>query len=293
MLSILIPTYNQLCLSLVERLHTEALSLQIPFEIVVADDLSRPECEQQNRKIGTLNHCQYVSMTHNVGPARIRNILGQKAQGDYLLFLDADTYPASPDFLQSYWSQAIPGGVVCGGFIYRRTPPEANRMLRFQYGIQVEEKTAAERQQQPYAHFIGMSFLIDRQVFQTVHFDEAMHFGYEDAQFGIRLQQQGIPIRHIDNPVFHLNLDTSAEYLAKIRRSIENLWPHRAEMGVHIRLLQWYHQIEQLHVVHFVALLFRCFRPWMEKQLTSAHPWIPLFAAYKLGYLCLITHSDQ
>ena len=130
-------------------------------------------------------------------------------------------------------------------------------------------------------------------LFQQVRFDETLHFGYEDAHFGLRLQQQGISIRHIDNPVYHLNMDSSTDYLGKIRRSIQNVARHREKLTSCVRLLQWHAQIRQWHGEACVAHLFRLVRPLLERQLTSAHPWLPLFAAYKLGYLCLISRDPQ
>ena len=40
MISILIPTYNAVCLPLIEKVHSQAVALQIPFEILLADDAS-------------------------------------------------------------------------------------------------------------------------------------------------------------------------------------------------------------------------------------------------------------
>ena len=292
-LSILIPTYNQSCIALVQRLLEEIHQLSISVEIRIADDLSRPEIQSINQVMATWPHCHYHSTTENVGPARIRNRLAAEATGAYLLFLDADTLPVSPHFIQSYWEERLPQGVVCGGFCYQRQKPASQCVWRYQYGIQVEEKKAAERQLQPYARFIGMSFLIDRTSFQQVCFDETLHFGYEDAHFGLRLQQQGISIRHIDNPVYHLNMASSTDYLGKIRRSIQNVARHREKLTSCVRLLQWHAQIRQWHGEACVAHLFRLIRPLLERQLTSAHPWLPLFAAYKLGYLCLISRDPQ
>ena len=51
MISILIPTYNAVCLPLIEKVHSQAVALQIPFEILLADDASREDIRQQNRKI--------------------------------------------------------------------------------------------------------------------------------------------------------------------------------------------------------------------------------------------------
>lgn len=269
-------------------LHDEAITLDIPFEIVVADDASDSEISSQNSLISQWTHCRYLALNHNVGPARIRNYLADQAQFDILLFLDADTLPGSDHFLKDYLKAAKPGTVVCGGFHYPRQEPDPRYALRYYYGIHVEEKDADERNKQPYTRFIGMSFLTDKQVFQQVRFDEEMHFGYEDAYFGFLLQQAHIPIEHIHNPVLHLHTDTSEEYLKKIRNSIHNLSCHINKQQEHIRLLQWYNRLVRYNLCDAAARLFQRSRKRMEANLTSAHPSLHLFAFYKLGYLCLI-----
>ena len=52
-LSILIPTYNQSCIALVQRLLEEIHQLSISVEIRIADDLSRPEIQSINQVMAT------------------------------------------------------------------------------------------------------------------------------------------------------------------------------------------------------------------------------------------------
>ena len=293
MLSILIPVYNTKCIHLVEALHAQASQLGIPYEIVVADDASRPEFIEANRQICRWSECRYLLLETNIGPARIRNYLAREAKYRYLLFLDSDTYPASDHFLNEYVRQLTPGTVICGGFIYQRNTPEPGYALRYYYGIHVEEKSAEERNQHPYTRFIGMNFLADRNLFTQISFDETMHFGYEDAWWGIRLKQEAIPLIHIENPVYHLSTDTSAAYLEKIRRSVNNLSQHIDKMRPYIRLLQWYTQLEKYHLPAVVSFIFRKSRRIVEKNLTGPHPSLRLFAFYKLGYLCLLRQKSQ
>lgn len=288
MLSILIPTYNADCTALVDALLSEAETLDAPFEIVVADDGSRPEIEAANRTIGDRPHCRYLPATGNIGPARLRNRLADEARFRYLLFLDADTWPGSASFLADYLRLAQPGSVICGGFRYRRETPPSEKALRYCYGVRVEEKGADERSRQPYARFISMNFLADREVFRRVRFDDSMHFGYEDAYFGASLEQAGVPLIHAANPVFHLSLDTSTEYLAKIRTSVENLSRHIDKLRPSVRLLHWYGWLERAGGIGCVARIFRWVRPRLEANLTGNRPSMRLFAFYKLGYLCSI-----
>ena len=113
MISILIPTYNAVCLPLIEKVHSQAVALQIPFEILLADDASREDIRQQNRKITEWQGCRYLQKEENQGPARIRNYLASEAQYPYLLFLDSDVMPVSDSFIAEYLKVSRSGLVVC------------------------------------------------------------------------------------------------------------------------------------------------------------------------------------
>ncbi len=286
MISILIPAYNKVCVPLVEEMYHQARRLQIPFEILVADDGSAEDIQAENRRMEKWENCRCLLLRDNVGPARIRNLLADRARYPYLLFMDADTMPAHPSFLQAYWEQRVEGGIVCGGFVYERTGTPRMCPLRYRYGIHVEEKTAAERGKRPFGQFIGMCFLASKEVFRAVRFDDAMHFGYEDAWFGVLLQQAAIPVKSIDNPVFHQATDKADDYLRKTRVSIQNLAARRHRLQPYIRLLRWHKKIEGLHLAVWVRLVFSWTEPLLVKNLTGAHPSLHLFAFYKLGYLC-------
>ena len=75
-LSVLIPTYNVVCISLVEHLYVQLVTNHVAFEIIVADDGStQPSVIEENREINQFSHCQYLERGENVGRAAIRNFL--------------------------------------------------------------------------------------------------------------------------------------------------------------------------------------------------------------------------
>lgn len=294
MVSILIPTHNQICIDLVQAMHGQATKAHLPFEIIVADDASTDsQAKAVNRSIKQLPYCSYIELKQNIGPARIRNFLVSRAEYPYILLMDADTFPVHTQFLMTYIQSARPGSIVCGGFIYKRTPNPSMCQLRYKYGIQVEESPAKKRNDKPYDKFISMCFLADKTVFECVRFDEDMHFGYEDAQFGLQLQQAKIPIYHIDNPVYHQTTDEASAYLQKIERSIHNLLPHIDVLQAHIRLLAFYQKLHKAGLTTVVRSLFQLFRPLLIRNLTGKHPSLHLFAFYKLGYLCEIIKNPD
>ena len=99
-LSILIPTFNDLCVNLVEGLRLQAEETGIAYEILVADDGSTDEdVVRQNNVISQWPNCRYLRHTDNIGRAAIRNLLARTAQHEWLLFIDSDMTLIRPDFL--------------------------------------------------------------------------------------------------------------------------------------------------------------------------------------------------
>lgn len=118
MISILIPTYNAVCLSLIEKMYKQAIALRIPFEILLADDASCENIRQQNRKMTEWQGCRYLQQEENQGPARIRNYLASEARYPYLLFLDSDVMPVSDSFWRNICKWRVPAGwFVADSFI--------------------------------------------------------------------------------------------------------------------------------------------------------------------------------
>lgn len=286
MISILIPTHNFDCRPLVKEIHRQATIGKHPFEIIVADDCSTPEFRTINSEIEQLGHCKYVQLEENVGPARIRNFLISLAQYRYCLLMDVDTFPTGDSFIDKYIKSAKAGSIICGGFIYKRGKDTGVCPLRFKYGIEVEEKDFKVRAKEPYSQFISMCFLADKEIFKRVSFNEKMHFGYEDACFGMELEKNHIPVIHIENSVYHLSLEDSTTYLRKIEQSIRNIIPHMERLRPFIRLLKWQGKIEKFHLTWLTGFIFLLSKPLLRSNLIGKHPNLHLFAFYKLGYLC-------
>ena len=101
MISILIPTYNYSAFSLVSELNKQALSIEIPYEILVLDDCSTNKIIiEENRAINNLENCFYTESNINNGRTFSRGILAKEAKYNWLLFLDSDVKPKDGDFLK-------------------------------------------------------------------------------------------------------------------------------------------------------------------------------------------------
>jgi glycosyltransferase involved in cell wall biosynthesis len=292
MLSILIPVYRFDVRPLVRALLQEASGLTEPWEIVCLDDGSPAGFWEKNREMASWEGVRYEELAKNAGRSRIRNLLAERARYSLLLFMDCDGMPAGPDFLRQYLGHCRPGQVVVGTRAYAPEPPEdASRYFHWLYGRLREERPAAERNLQPYDAFCTFHFLCPRDIFLSIRLDESLRqYGHEDTLFGADLKKRGIPVLHIDNPVTHLDVETTEEFLKKTRQGIENLaFLARKNPDMGSRLLQTYWKIRLF--APLLVLGFRLFRKDMERQFGSRRPSLRLFDLYKLCWLATLKPS--
>lgn len=290
-LSILIPTYNDLCFTLVGDLRQQAEEAGIDHEILVGDDGSTDaEVIEKNRKICKWPHCHYLIQIQNIGRAAIRNFLAKEAHHDWLLFIDSDMTIARVDYLSKYLamegSEVVDGGVIIGG--------DADTLkgnLRYLYEKTSEqEHTAEKRQQHPYQDFHTANFLIRRDLMLAHPFDERFrHYGYEDVLFGKQLRAKGVKITHIDNPLVFSTFEENTQFILKTEEGLRTLHQFQSDLRGYSRLLTL---VEGIHLPIILSLI-RCwhklFGKWERKNLCGSHPSLRLFKLYKLGYYLKIT----
>lgn len=289
MLSILIPTYNYNIYSLVQGLYEQAVQLNIDFEIVVLDDGSTKFVEE-NSKINSLDNCFFTINSDNLGRSKTRNLLAKNATYNWLLFLDADTFPKSNQFLANYLlhfddnSDAINGGIV-----YQLESPEKNKLLRWKYGIEREALSAEKRNDNPYLSFLTLNFLIRKDVFNAVSFNEDIpNLRHEDTLFSYDLSQKNIKIKHIENPIIHYGLDTSEQFLKKSKEAVQNLKylnDNNLITSDYVKLLKLSNSIKALGLKSLFAQLHKIFSKKIEKNLLSQKPSMYLFDFYRVTYL--------
>lgn len=279
MLSILIPTYNHTCYTLVADLQREAELLGIPYEIIVAEDGSRDNVSMlANLKISDLPHCRYIRRTGNVGRAAIRNFLINEAKGDRLLFIDSDAKVVNDDFLQRYIEASKEHDVVCGGVMHPELCKDPNRMLRWKY-----EKDYERRHGNVSEQFRSFSFLISRDVAERVRFDERYQkYGYEDVQFGKDLQATGFRVYPINNPLMNADIETNDVFLRKTEEALQTAHMFHDDLWERIVVVRIY---DRLRIISpLIRLFYRLFGSLMRHNLLSSSPSLLLFKLYKLGY---------
>jgi len=292
LLSICIPIYNQRLSPLVKELKEEISNYSHSAEILLLDDGSNESFREENRLLSELDLVSYDELSENVGRSAIRNLLADKARGNYLLFLDDDSRTVDENFLKHYLDEAKPGNVVCGGRIYQNSTPAPEYMLHWKYGKLKESATADERRLKPYS-FHSNNFMIDRSLFLKIKFDESLkQYGHEDTLFAYKLSINNVKVNHIDNPVLHNGLETSTAFLQKTQMGLQNLLQlylsQPKSFRDHVRLLKEYQKVRKLGLDRLLALLYSWRSKSWENQLSSKAPDLKLFNLYKIAYFSRI-----
>jgi cellulose synthase/poly-beta-1,6-N-acetylglucosamine synthase-like glycosyltransferase len=267
--------------------------LSVPAEIILIDDASRESYRTHNRR--TCAGVTYVQLEKNIGRAAIRNRFLHYAQHSYLLFLDCDVVIHRSNFLDTY-VQALQHdsvGVVCGGREYPDVKPDRSQRLRWHYGIKRESQPASKRARQPYVSFMTNNFVLRREVFEQIQFDERLTaYGYEDTLFGMALKKHGVPLLHLDNPVLTGDLEVNADFLANTEKAMANLVFISKHNQLAIGLAQ---EVTVLRIFYrfyafrrAIAFLFHVLRPLVMFVLKRGWVNLRLFDFYKLGTLSLL-----
>jgi glycosyltransferase involved in cell wall biosynthesis len=291
-LSILIPTFNQVCTSLVESLASQASQIEgLDYEIIVADDGSTlSDSVETNKRINTIEHSRYLIRPQNVGRAAIRNILAQAACHEWLLFLDSDVAIMRADFLRTYLHTKDNAKVIYGGISIGGEAEQWSTNLRYRYEKSCEaHHVATLRSQHPYQSFRTTNFLVQRNVMLACPFDSHIKsYGYEDVLFGKELRRQDIRILHLDNQATYLDYEENEEFVGKTEESLRTLSAFANQLEGYSRLLAFAKRIHALHISALVLCVFKGMKTLWRRNLCGKAPSLLVFKLYKTGYFISI-----
>ncbi len=289
MISVLIPTFNADVSPLVDFLLSQNDSSSLKMEIIIWDDASDIDifvlCDNEN--------ISFFRSPVNMGRSKTRELLAEKAKYPYLLFLDADVLPVSTFFLAQYLQHASEYSILVGGIRYENEKPESNRYFRWFYGKAREEILVKNRLLKPYDHFMTGNFLIPKSIFLEFPLHDVITgYGHEDTLLGYKFQQAGIPIKHIDNPVFHLGLEENEVFFAKSKEAVSSLLRLK-QLGLNIpsKLLNGYNLLERIKIVTFCAVFYPFFESRFLKQYIFSGNTFSLFFfdISRLLYFCKLS----
>ncbi|ANP47677.1 glycosyltransferase family 2 protein [Candidatus Viadribacter manganicus] len=222
-----------------DRAHTPRLSVLTPFyrydpsamlkhfgrvpagvEFVLLDDGSA-SAELVSNVVTALHNtgapARVIVSGQNLGRARARNRLVSEANGDYVLFLDADMLPDAPAFL-SVWLGIIETQgprVAFGGLSLaqaQRTPETALHFALFGGSDCQPARRRARRAAQATA---SSNLLVERDFLIAHPFDS--HFtgwGFEDTDWALDVARVA-EIMHVENSATHAGLDDVTTLMRK------------------------------------------------------------------------------
>lgn len=289
MLSILIPVYNFNITDLVKDLHRQSTESAIQFEIICFDDASDELYRISNRNISRLENVIYRELPENLGRSKIRNSLAEASRFDNLLFLDCDSALSSPNFIKKYIIHIENYHVVYGGRIYESNPPlSAEKKFRWFYGRKRESFTVDQRFKEPYKSFMTNNFLIKKKAFLSIRLNEnIVGYGHEDTMFGLRLKENNVLIKHINNPVVHIGLEDFNEFIDKTIQGLKNLLfiSRYAELEDTVRLYRYLKYVRYYRIENIIMYVEKRLEKRILRNLQSSRPIMLLFDLYKLGHL--------
>ena len=293
MISVLIPLYNYNIQPLIDNLQKQLEGIKSDWEILISDDASDSKFRLQNLAyIQKLNESNILLFQHkiNVGNGPNRNYLIDKANFDWLLFLDADVLPVTNNFISVYIHEmkTTEQDIIAGNIFYDNNNPLPH-LLRWKYGKKKEQVSFLKRKKHPILNVRGANFAIKKLVAQNLNFPILRaKYGLVDTRFFLQFKPNQIYV--IENPVYHLGIEENTVYLQKTRQAVTNalyLMKNDYELSKMITLISKYKKIRVFNKV--LSYLYTLIHKPLETNLLSTTPSVTLFQLYKILY---ISHLD-
>lgn len=292
MLSILIPVYNHPISELIESLNREASQLNIVYEILIQDDASSL-FREENLSAANLFKATYNFNDINAGRAATRQALATAAKYETLLFLDADVMPVKSDFIQTFLKHKNEADLLIGGTKYKSNLTDKNYSLRWKFGRKRESKTVKDRRKTPYLSIISACLFINKEVFLKVNNSPLNIYGM-DIYFSYQLKKNRINVKHIENPIYHLGLETNEVFLAKSLQAIDTILlldEQKAIPNDYSDLQRTYVKLKKYNLDRFAVYILRKFGLFFKKNLNSSNPKLLYFDLYRLSYYLKQKHA--
>ncbi|QOD60468.1 glycosyltransferase family 2 protein [Polaribacter haliotis] len=293
MLSVLIPTYNYNSFPFVKELHKQLIEEKVDFEIICLDDGSKSILNIKNKKTNSLSFANFEELTTNIGRSAIRNLLAKKATYKWLLFLDADGFPVHDNFIKLYVEKIKEPNNKFSGFIGGRVHKvESEKNLRIKFGIEREEVSEDLRNENPYRYFFTSNILFKKSVFNEIQFNEKLTgYGYEDLVFGNEMRALNHKVFHINNPVYHLQIEDNTVFINKTKQGLNNLLFLKKQNLLKendVKLLSYFNKINSFG---FQKTMIKLKDFFIRKAIeTSSLFYYDLF---KLSYLCYLKEKQD
>ena len=245
--AVIVSSYNQPG-HLKRCLHALSLQKFAGFEIVIADDGSKPETRSVIEEFSSQSSIQVKHVWQEDLDFRKTLILNKAiiaTSADYLIFIDGDIL-VRPDFIDEHLRFARIGRYLSGSIIRlnARTTEKVDskdissgdvfrpgwliqedrgfnrRFLRLMFSWEFRDKLNRKTTTAP--HWYGSNSSCFRSDALAVNgFDNSFSYGYEDAEFGDRLELNGVEGRNIRWTAIAMHLDHGRPYVGPVTK-VEN-----------------------------------------------------------------------
>lgn len=232
-LTVLIPFYKDDCTPLIEALTKQSKALsktlsKAQVEILVYDDGTNDDAltahVQASVKSAAPAHISLITALKNQGRSEARNYLQSSAHSEWVLFLDADMLPQTPDFLSLYLDliQSDCADIIFGGFTVLKQSDTPEHELHRVLSEVSDCHTAQHRQISGPQHVATSNLCVRKSVLDSERFDpEFTGWGWEDSEWAARVSNK-YRLVHADIPAIHLGLETTDTLLKRFRDSAQN-----------------------------------------------------------------------
>lgn len=220
--TIIIPTWRRpFILNQVLNSISNQLNVNFEFEVIVVNseiDSKTQEVLSRHQRLDRFP-LSFVLIEHNTIAGR-RNAGINESAGDYLIFLDDDCVPEA-NWLTTIISEITTKGntraVMCGGVRFPSNLVARSNYYRYRdsrhfYGKRARPVTLSFRQ------IVTMNMAIGRQALLSddIRFDEDFKgYGFEDIEFGIKLQEHGYILYSSHADIIHQELNGDIKKFSK------------------------------------------------------------------------------
>ena len=290
MISILIPCYNFNAYPLVLSLEKQALLLDVSFEIICSDDGSFSLKNEENQKINLLTNSKFIELKKNIGRVQNRIFLAEKAQYEWIIFLDVDSEPKKNDYLKKYISNIGKSDFVFGGNEFRYNLSE-KFSLKNKFAKYREAKSTNVRKRKPYKYIISANFMAKKSSFLYCYSKIKYKSYGNDYIISSILQKNKILISHIDNfTVISVN-DDNEQFILKSKDALRNLYRNYFDGNLRkssISILNAFSILENFRMRKVFLAITNPLEKFIFRKINSKNPNLILFDIFRLRYLCSI-----
>ena len=175
---------------------------------ILPDELVVVFMNEPLRKMPTLPfpvHCYNIIESAHLPLAAARNLAAEKADGDFLIFLDVDCIP-SPSLIADYQVHQKSNALLSGEVRYLRNGAiEQNDFLSAMEILSDPDPIRSDMDVIPYSLFWSLNFACQKNIYQKIGgFDEGYKgYGAEDTDFSFSAEKMKVPLQHISAKAYH------------------------------------------------------------------------------------------